>query len=103
MGKKKNIKRINKIIKEWGGFSIADIEAESSPLVNSCGKTVQLAEIFDKDICTVTTYVNETETNQDDVAYTDLRKDTVAEILILAEEYDAIQTKLFDSIKDEDR
>jgi hypothetical protein len=102
MGKKKNIKRINKIIKEWGGFSIADVEADSSPLVNSCGKTIQLAEIFYDGYCVVTTYVNDTETNTDDMFYTDLRKDTIADILILVEEYDAQQIKLHNSIKDED-
>ena len=87
------IKRIRKIIGEFGGFSCVDVD--SSPIVSSFGKnTFQLAEQFYFFKITTTTYVDEMETGEDYILYEDLSKGLLEEILILAEQFEAqeIQT-----------
>lgn len=88
------IKEIKKIIQDWGGFSTADVEANSSPVIATLGKdTHQLAERFDLHKVTVITYVHENETDTDYVKYEDLDKDVLEEILNLAQDWDAISYK----------
>ena len=88
------IKEIKAIIEEWGGFSTADVEANSSPVIATLGKdTCQLAEMFDLHKVTVITYVHENETDTDYVKYEDLDKDVLEEILNLAQDWDAISYK----------
>ena len=43
------INDINDIIKEFGGFSTYDVEADHSPYANSMGRLVALMEEFDVD------------------------------------------------------
>jgi hypothetical protein len=90
------IQAIRKIIERHGGFSIADVEGESSPLINSMGKdNVQLAERFYLNSVDAITYVHETEVSDDSIPYRDLDVDVLEEILTLAQNYeaDSLQTE----------
>lgn len=96
MKKQTIIKDIQRIIKEFGEFSTADIEAGSSPVVNSFGKdSFELAERFSFSKVSVISYVHETEVDDRDVNYEDLSIEVLEEILTLAEDYEAseIQTE----------
>lgn len=92
MTKLQNIKRI---VNTFGSFTIADLEGDSSPLINSMGKdNVQLAERFyDKGVDAIT-YVHETEVSDDFIEYENLDDVVIDEINTLAENYEAdcIQT-----------
>lgn len=87
MAKLQNIKRI---VNTFGSFTIADLEGDSSPLINSMGKdNVQLAERFyDKGVDAIT-YVHETEVSDDFIEYENLNDDVIDEINTLAENYEA--------------
>lgn len=92
MQKKTIIKRIRKIIVEFGSFTVADVEAESSPCIASLGKdTHQLLEEFGEHKATALTYVHETVVDEDYISYEDLDKDVLEEILLLAEMWEAEQ------------
>jgi len=95
MQKRTIIKNIKRIINEWGGFSVAEVEGESSPVITTIGKDSHvLAERFGSSVTGVT-YVHETETDENDYEYEELSKDTLEEILTLAEIYEADQEKTF--------
>ena len=89
MQKRTIIKKIKAIIEEYGSFSTADVESESSPIINSFGKdSYQLAERFNNNGVTAVSYVHETETDEDEILYEDLPKDVLEEILSIAEDYE---------------
>jgi hypothetical protein len=93
MQKRTIIKNIKRIIDNYGSFSVAEVEGESSPLINSIGKDSHvLAERFGISVTGVT-YVHETETDENEYEYEDLSKDTLEEILYLAELYETDQEK----------
>ena len=93
MQKRTIIKNIKRIIDNYGSFSVAEVEGESSPLINSMGKDSHvLAERFGSSVTGVT-YVHETETDENEYEYEDLSKDTLEEILYLAELYETDQEK----------
>jgi hypothetical protein len=87
------LQNIKRIINTFGSFSVADLEGDSSPIVNSIGDTVVLAERFYANGVDVITYVNDTETDEDYVAYTELSEDVIGEINMLAETHEAICLK----------
>ena len=92
MTKKKLISEIKAIISEYGGFSTADVEANSSPVIATLGKdTCQLAEYFGTDKVTAVTYVHESETAEDYILYEDLKNDVLTEILELAKLHKEIE------------
>ena len=94
MNKKQLITAIKNIIQNHGSFSIADIEAESSPVIASIGKDVhQLAESFNFDGVKAVTYVHETETSEELIAYENLKKDILDEILTLAWDFEELSEK----------
>jgi hypothetical protein len=82
------IEKIQLVIKRWGSFTVADVEAGSSPIVNSLGNTVQLAEEFGHDKVSVITYVGEYENDSDYVSYYDLKYEVLEEIEWLADIWD---------------
>ena len=85
MTKLQNIKRI---VNTFGSFTIADLEGETSPLINSMGKdNVQLAERFYDTGVDAITYVHETEVSDDFIEYENLDDDVIDEINTLAENY----------------
>lgn len=91
MKKKTIIEKINSIIEKNGSFTTADVMAMQSPLINSVGKsTFVLAETFHKHSCEGVVYVHDREEGSDDYDYDDLSEDVLYEILLLAEEWDAI-------------
>ena len=50
------IDNINEIIKEYGTFSIAEVEADHSPFIESKGSLTHLAEEFMNGTCVVFVY-----------------------------------------------
>ena len=88
-GKQKTIDKINAIIKEYGSFGTYDVVADSSPILNSIGDIVALADTFNVD----TAEVEITDTNNDvtlaeiTVNYSDFNQEALEEILELAEQY----------------
>ena len=87
------LQNIKRIINTFGSFSIADLESYSSPIVESIGNTVILAERFYPDGVDVITYVNETEIDEEYDWYENLNDDVIGEINILAEVFEAICLK----------
>jgi hypothetical protein len=97
MQKKSIIKRIKKIINEFGSFDVNEIGAEISPCVGTLGNYVGLAEYFKPTNVQVNVYMpsgfSSDPEDEYDVDYEDLDKDILEEILILCEEYEAEQLK----------
>ena len=95
MQKRTIIKRIKKIINEFGGFDVNEIGAESSPCVGELGNYVGLAEYFNPTNVQVNVYIPSgfSSDPEDDynVDYEDLDKDVLQEILFLAEMWEAEQ------------
>ena len=83
--KKELIGYINAIIEDFGSFSCADVEATSSPVINTLGRdTCLLAENFYKDKVEAVIYVHDNETSTDYIRYEDLDLGTLEEIHTLA-------------------
>ena len=92
MNKKEIIKKIKSIINEFGGFTTAEVEAESSPCVASLGSsTCQLAESFYIDKVETIIYVDEEESSNEYIPYEDLKKNVLEEILVLAKRWEKAQ------------
>jgi hypothetical protein len=108
MQKKTIIKRIQRIIQDWGAFGSGEVEGSMgetySPCVNSMGGLVGLAEYFN--LNNIVVYVYEPESFSSDplhtypVLYKDLSKDVLLEILDIAEAYDVDQYKTEKRISD---
>lgn len=92
MEKTELIENINKIIVKFGEFTTADVEANSSPCINSLGKdTHQLLEEFGEHKVTAVTYVHETVVDEDYIKYEDLSVDILEEVMLLAQDWEAEQ------------
>jgi len=91
MEKTEIINHIQKIIVKFGEFTTADVEANSSPVIQSLGNTHLLAEQFGEHKVTAVLYVNDMETDEDYISYEDLSKDVLQEILMLADIWEAEQ------------
>lgn len=92
------IRHIKRVIAEFGNFSCADVQATSSPVIKTLGKdTCQLAEHFYEHKVEAIIYVHENETDRDCISYEDLDRDTLEEIAILADNWEA------ECLQDEDR
>jgi hypothetical protein len=93
MKKKKIIKKIKAIIEKYGGFTIADVEADCSPCVGSLGRMVALAEEFG---CNVGVCVYDPKGFSSDaideykMEYEELDKEILKEILEMAKTFDEI-------------
>ena len=101
MNKQEVIEKIQAVLVNWGEFGIYEVENHGTPIVNSIGKTQQVVEAINNQTVTVTTYVNDIETDEEEIFYSDLSLELLEEILIIADDYDAQEQKLFDSCKDE--
>lgn len=103
MNKKQAIRKIKSIIKEWGSFHIGELESnESSPCVNSIGHIIALVESLNHDHIEIGVY-DTSSFSCDPIAetfmcYEDLSKDSLLEILWLAEQYQVDQEKTFKRI-----
>lgn len=98
MNKKQAIRKIKSIVKEWGSFNIAELEScDSSPCVNSIGHIIALAESLNHDHIEVGVY-DTSSFSCDSIAetamtYEELSKDSLLEILKIAEQYQVEQEK----------
>jgi hypothetical protein len=91
MNKEEKILYIKNIVKDFGTFTTADVEAESSPCINSMGKDAhQLLETFYEHKAEAISYIHDSEVGTDYLTYEDLREETIEEILILAQSWEAI-------------
>lgn len=84
--------RIMEIIEEWGETTTAELEADCSPCVSSVGSRPNvsaLVEGFDYTTAKVVTYVDELDTGEYYVDYSDLSEDVLDDILELLEDWDA--------------
>lgn len=96
MQKKTIIKRIRKIISEFGGFQIGELDGvETSPCVGSLGNYVGLAEGFNRSGIEVSVYMpsgfSSDAEDEYTLTYEELNKDILEEILLLCEQYEAEQ------------
>ena len=91
------IKSIKKIIGNYGGFSIKEVEGVESICVNNMGNLVALAEYFDNTGIEANVYepssFSSDEIDSYELTYEELSKDILEEILFLAEMYEAEQQK----------
>ena len=73
---------ITSVIKENGkNLSMAEIEADTSPIVSVMGNTYNSVEVLNEDSVEVYTYTNGIETNSTTVSYTDLELDVLEDIV----------------------
>jgi len=86
------IEKINDIIKEHGSFTVANVEAESSPFLNRKGKLTHLAEEFMEGNCIVYVYDpsghSSDEIDQYDEFYEEFEESQLEYILELAEKWE---------------
>ena len=85
------IDKINEIIKEYGTFTIADVNADHSPFIESKGKLTHLAEEFMDGTCVVVVYDptshSSDEIDKYDEFYVDVEESQLEYILELAEKW----------------
>lgn len=93
MNKDEIIRAIKKVVIEWGGFSINEVEHEEAPVKSIISSTSQLVEHIGIDSVKVTTYVHETEIDSEEIEYENLGEDLLEELLRIAENYDTDMDK----------
>lgn len=85
------ISKINEIIREYGSFTVADVEAESSPFLDVKGKLSHLAEEFMAGTCVIYVYDpsshSSDEIDQYDEFYEEFSEKQLDYILELAEKW----------------
>ena len=93
------IRKIQAIIKEFGDFTTADIEASCDVGIPSIGNHIHLASRFYYDHADVEVYEDggENEIDSYNLNYWDMDIDTLNEVLEYADQYEAV------SLKDEER
>jgi hypothetical protein len=97
MQKKKIIKRIKSIIENYGTFNIGEVVGADGICVNEMGNLVALVEYFNG--TTVEVEVYETSSFSSDsissyeLTYEELDKDTLEQILFIAELFETDQEK----------
>jgi hypothetical protein len=93
------IRKIQAIVKEFGSFTTADIEASCDVSISSIGNHIHLASFFKYDSADVDVYNdgNENEIDQYNLSYWDMDIDTLTEVLEYANQYEAV------CLQDEDR
>ncbi len=97
--KNKLINDIQKIVKEFGSFSTADISADCDVSIPTIGNHIHLANIFNYDNAEVEVYEDggENEIDSYSLSYRDMNIDTLGEVLIYAQQWEA------ECLADEDR
>jgi hypothetical protein len=93
------IRKIQAIIKEFGDFTTADIEASCDVSIPVIGNHIHLASRFYYDKADVEVYEDggENEIDEYDLNYWDMDIDTLTEVLEYANHYEAV------CLQDEDR
>lgn len=97
--KNKLIDDIQKIVKEFGSFTTADIEASCDVSIPTIGNHIHLANIFNYDDAEVEVYEDggENEIDSYSISYRDMDIDILCEVLIYAQQWEA------ECLQDEDR
>jgi len=91
MKKNSIIREIKEIISDYGSFSVGEVQADHSPLINSIAHIVALAEYFDEDGATIEIF--DTKSHSSDsigsysLSYKDINIKVLQEILELAKKY----------------
>jgi hypothetical protein len=91
MSKEIVIKRIKRIIEDWGSTTACELELDHSPCINSIGNgknnVSQLIEHFNADTVTAVTYHDELELGEEDIKYEDLDDYILDEVSEIIENY----------------
>ena len=94
MNKAQIINKIAEIVTKHGCFTTAEIQADSSPLVNSLNNNVvQLAERFYSNHAETVIYCHEVEMDTENVDYAKMTNATLLAILELAKQYELSETE----------
>lgn len=97
MQKRTIIKRIKSIIEKHGTFSIGEVEGADGICVSEMGNFVALAEHFNSTTIDVSVYdpnsFSSDEIDSYELTYEELSKETLEEILFVAELYETDQEK----------
>jgi hypothetical protein len=97
MQKRTIIKRIKSIIENYGTFNIGEVDGADGICVNEMGNYVALAEYFNNTTIEVNVYEPNSFSSDpiDDyeLTYEELSKETLEEILFVAEMYETDQEK----------
>lgn len=97
--KQRNLNYIEKVIGDFGTFSIGELELGESPVLKTVNKNqCDSIEKFDRKSCTVTSYVHEIVVVEYEVEYKDLKKGLLDEVVLVIEQYEAEQIKLYKRI-----
>ncbi len=95
------ISKIKKIIEEWGGFHITEIEYGGSPVVKTIGKDCQqVIDAFYYDCVNTTIYVHEIETGEEEIKYEDLNSDLLEEVFLIVQTYETGFEKTMERCRD---
>lgn len=97
MQKKTIIKRIKSIIENYGTFNIGEVEGADGICVNEMGNLVALAEYFNGTTIEVNVYdpnsFSSDPISDYELTYEELDKDTLEQILFIAELFETDQEK----------
>lgn len=97
MQKRTIIKRIKAIIQNHGSFSIGEVEGAEGICVSEMGNFVALVEYFNSTTIDVSVYepnsFSSDEIDSYELTYEELSKETLEEILFVAELYETDQEK----------
>ena len=97
MQKKKIIKRIKSIIENYGTFNIGEVGGADGICVNEMGNLVALVEYFNGTTVEVEVYdpnsFSSDSISSYELTYEELDKDTLEQILFVAEMYETDQEK----------
>lgn len=96
MEKTEMITRITDILKDFGCFSVGELDCETDAVVvGGLGKFVGIAEYFTEDYADVKVYEPDSfssdEVDSYESKYEDLSNDVLQEILFICEQYEAEQ------------
>ena len=104
MQKRIVVKKIKKIINEWGSFHLGEVEGAEGICVNQMGGLIGLAEYFNEHSAEINVYdthssnCNEIHTYEE--RYNNLPKEALEEILYLAEMWEDENIKTEKRISD---
>lgn len=89
MQKRTLIRKIQRIIEEYGQLNACELELDSFPVIKDVSENaVQLAESFNMNDAKAVLYVNSEEVDEEYIEYKDLKKDVLEEIYFALEQYD---------------
>lgn len=81
------LKKIKKVLSEYGSFSTGEVEADCSPSIVSKGNLVHLVEYFKEDFAEVVVYDDEVTIDEYKLSYKDMERDTLVHIAELCDAY----------------